>query len=101
MNFWKNNNFFVGLTVAALLIVATLLLLIVLVPLIYNILSIGSPNPKLIILAVVPAILIMRYYTRKLQFSKAGSGALVVVFASIIFYFLYFAKSVNQFPSLF
>ncbi len=95
---WKHDNFFIGITVAIALTAVTLLLLVLLVPLIYNNFSLGSPDVRLLLLAIVPPVIMMRYYMRVLRYGKSGSGALVVVFALIILWFLLIAGRVNQFP---
>ncbi|HLN52084.1 MAG TPA: hypothetical protein VK212_00150 [Lentimicrobium sp.] len=99
MSFWKNDNFFVGVTVGLILTGVTVLLLVIIVPLIYQFAGLSNPSVKILLLSVVPAIVLMRYYMRKLQFNRSGSGMLTVVFISIILYFAFIASKMDQFPS--
>lgn len=100
MAFWKNDNFFVGVTVALILTGITVLLLVLLVPFIYNALGYGEANPKLLLFAIIPPIAMMRYYLRKLQYGKSGAGSLFMIFLTILFYFLLVAGKLESFPSL-
>lgn len=85
---WKNDNFFIGLLASLLLTMLAGALVIFLTPWIYGFFSQTTPENKYILLAFIPALLLMRWYMRKLRYSKAGAGAVVVIFASIILYFL-------------
>lgn len=96
---WKNNNFFVGFTVAISLIVITLFLLVILVPVIFNLFELGQADPRLLLLSVIPPIIMMRYYMKTLQFGKSGRGALIVIFLSILLYFVLVAGKINNFPT--
>lgn len=100
MSFWKNDNFFVGITVGFLLTVLTALIIILVAPIIYDLLSMGESNPKLLILSFVPAVLMMRYYMRKLNFGKSGSGTIFIVFIGIFLYFLLVAGKLYTIPSI-
>lgn len=88
MHMWKNDNFFIGFLAALLLTLASAALVIFAGPPIYKAFSIYQPENKLLLLAFVPGIILMRWYMKKLNFSKAGSGALVVVFLLIVLYFV-------------
>ncbi len=85
---WKNDNFFVGLLASLLLTLLAGALVILLTPWIYGFFSQTTPENKYILLAFIPALLLMRWYMKKLRYSKAGAGSVVVIFASIILYFL-------------
>ncbi|MBW6491032.1 MAG: hypothetical protein K0B15_07555 [Lentimicrobium sp.] len=85
---WKNDNFFIGFLAGLLLTLFTAALIIFAGPLIYNIFSENQPENKLLLLAFIPGVLLMRWYMKKMKFSKAGSGVLVVIFLSIILYFV-------------
>lgn len=100
MSFWKNDNFFVGVTVGIILIVLTALLLILITPVIYDLFNLGESNPKLLILAFVPAVIMMRYYMRKLNYGKSGSGTIFIVFVGIFLYFLLVAGKLQTLPSI-
>lgn len=85
---WKNDNFFVGLLASLLLTLLAAALVIFITPWIYGFFSQTTPENKFILLAFIPSLLLMRWYMKKLRYSKAGAGAVVVIFASIILYFL-------------
>jgi heme/copper-type cytochrome/quinol oxidase subunit 4 len=85
---WKNDNFFVGLLASLLLTLLAGALVILLTPWIYGFFSQTTPENKYILLAFIPALFLMRWYMKTLRYSKAGAGAVVVIFASIILYFL-------------
>ena len=85
---WKNDNFFVGLLASLLRTLLAGALVILLTPWIYGFFSQTTPENKYILLAFIPALLLMRWYMKKLRYSKAGAGSVVVIFASIILYFL-------------
>ncbi|MDY0102734.1 MAG: hypothetical protein RBS07_07320 [Lentimicrobium sp.] len=85
---WKNDNFFIGMLASLLLTLVTAALVVFLTPWIYGFSSQSTPENKFILLAIIPSIILMRWYMRKLRFSKAGAGAVLVIFASIILYFL-------------
>ncbi len=97
---WKHDNFFVGVLVALLISLVSLALLIFTVPLVYKLMQLGIPSPRILVLAIAPAIFIMRYYMRKLHYSKSGSGVLVVIFIAIILWFVYFADKLINFPTI-
>lgn len=96
---WKRNNFFIGALVAVLITLATFILVVFFVPLIYGWLNINLPAPKLLLLSIVPAILVMRYYFSKLQFTKSGNGVLVFIFVAIILYFFLVEGKITSFPT--
>ncbi len=98
MSFWKNNNFFVGLTVALILTVISILLILLLVPFVFNLAGWENPSTKIFLLSIAPSIIMMRYYMKVLHFDKSGAGALVIVFLGIIIYFAFFAGKLSQFP---
>ncbi|HLO89681.1 MAG TPA: hypothetical protein VK172_00820 [Lentimicrobium sp.] len=100
MNFWRNDNFFVGATVGVVLTVITVLLLMLIVPAVYAAMGIDTITPKILLLAFMPAIFMMRYYMKKLNFSNAGSGMVFIVFLGVILYFLLIANKLETFPSL-
>lgn len=85
---WKNDNFFIGSLAALLLTLAAAFLVIAAGPFIHGLFSETPPANNLLLLAFVPGILLMRWYMRTMKFSKAGSGALAVVFLVIILYFV-------------
>lgn len=95
---WKNDNFFIGTLAAVLSIIITAGLIILIAPLVYSQLNLGIPQVKILLLAVFPAVIIMRYYFRKLKFSKSGSGALIIVFLSIILYYVFVEGKIDTFP---
>lgn len=97
---WKHDNFFIGAIVAVILIIISVILMVLIVPFIYDMLKLGVPSQRILVLAVVPAIAIMRYYMRKLRFTKSGGGALAVVFIAIIAWFVYFADKLETFPTI-
>lgn len=101
MNFWKNDNFFVGVSVGLFLIVVTALLMMILVPWIYSLAGMEANNPKLLLLALIPALIMIRYYLKKLNYSKSGSGMVFIVFVCMLLYFLLIANKIYTFPSLF
>jgi len=68
MSFWKNDNYFVGITVGLFLTVLTLFLLILIVPFLYKMAGWDDPSPKIILLSIAPAIFMMRYYMKVLHF---------------------------------
>lgn len=86
---WKNNNFFIGLLASFLLTMAASAMVIFLGPLVYKLFSQYQPENKLLLLAFAPGILLMRWYMRKLKFTNAGSGAMVIVFLFVILYFVF------------
>lgn len=86
---WKNDNFFIGALSAFVLSLVTALLILFAGPFVYGLFSASPPVNKLILLALFPAILLMRYYMRKLRFDKSGMGALAMVFVLIILYFIF------------
>lgn len=96
---WKHNNFFIGALVAILITLATFILVIFLVPIICGWLNINLPAPKFMLLSIVPAILVMRYYFSKLQFTKSGNGVLVFTFVVIVLYFLLIEGKITSFPT--
>lgn len=100
MSFWKNDNFFIGATVAMVLTGITLLLLMLLVPFIYSSFNLGVANPKILLCAIIPPIVMMRYYLRKLHYGKSGAGSLFLVFIAMLFYFLLLAGKLESFPAL-
>lgn len=85
---WKNDNFFVGLLASLLLTLVAAALVIFITPWIYGFFSQTTPENKYILMAFIPSLLLMRWYMKKLRYSKAGAGAVVIIFASIILYFL-------------
>ncbi|WP_367329023.1 hypothetical protein [Lentimicrobium sp.] len=85
---WKNNNFFIGMLASLLLTLASAALVILAGPPVYRLLSLSGPENKLLLLAFLPGVLLMRWYMRKLRFDKAGMGALLIVFVSIILFFV-------------
>jgi heme/copper-type cytochrome/quinol oxidase subunit 4 len=85
---WKNDNFFIGMLASLLLTGAAAALVVLLTPWIYGFFSQSTPENKFILLAFIPSILLMRWYMRKLRYSKSGAGAVAIIFASIILYFL-------------
>lgn len=89
---WKHDNFFIGLFSALVLSLVTSFLIILTGPWFYRMFSEFLPPNKLILLAFVPAIILMRYYMRKLRFEKAGMGALILVFLLIVLYFVFLDK---------
>lgn len=96
---WKHNNFFIGALIAIVLTLATSILVVFLVPLIYGWLNIGLPSPKLLLLSIIPAILLMRHFFSKLQFNKSGNGVIVFLFVVIILYFLLIEGKMSGFPT--
>jgi len=86
---WKNDNFFIGLLATLLVTLGASALVIFGGPLIYRLFSQYQPENKLLLLAFAPGILLMRWYMRKLKFTKAGGGALVIVFLFVIIYFVF------------
>lgn len=84
----KNDNFFIGMLASLLLTVVAAALVIFITPWIYGFFSQTTPENKFILLAFIPSLLLMRWYMKKLRYSKAGAGAVVIIFASIILYFL-------------
>jgi hypothetical protein len=46
------------------------------------------PQNKLLLLALLPSLLLMRQYFRKYRFEKSGMGALSVLFLLIVLYFV-------------
>lgn len=96
----NHDNFFVGVTVALILTIATAVVIILLAPIIYSQFSIGEPNAKLLLLSIAPALVMMRYFFRKRGFGKSGSGAVLVIFLSVILYFLFIANKLDSFPLL-
>ncbi len=60
----------------------------------------SNPTVKILLLAIVPGIIMMRYYMRVLKFAKSGAGVLTTVFISIILYFAFIAEKVELFPQL-
>lgn len=89
---WKKDNFFVGLLAALLLTLLTSLLVVLITPWIYSFFSQTTPENKYLLLGFIPGVLLMRWYMKKLRYSKAGAGALVVTFLFIIIYFLLIDK---------
>ena len=71
-----------------LLTLASAALVILASPPVYRLLSLSRPENKLLLLAFLPGVLLMRWYMRKLRFDKAGMGALLIVFVSIILFFV-------------
>ncbi|GAP43227.1 hypothetical protein TBC1_111377 [Lentimicrobium saccharophilum] len=71
-----------------LLTLASAAVVILAGPPVYRLLSLSGPENKLLLLAFLPGVLLMRWYLRKLRFDKAGMGALLIVFVSIILYFV-------------
>ena len=90
--FWKNDNFFTGMLATLLLTLLTSALVIFLTPWIYGFFSQTTPENKFLLLAFIPGVLMMRWYMKKLRYSKAGAGALVVTFVFIILYFILIDK---------
>jgi chromate transport protein ChrA len=86
---WKNDNFFIGAFSALILSVITAFLIILTGPWVYRLFSDFMPQNKLLLLALIPAIILMRYYLRKLRFEKAGMGSVAIVFLLIILYFVF------------
>ncbi|PKO97898.1 MAG: hypothetical protein CVU14_08915 [Bacteroidetes bacterium HGW-Bacteroidetes-9] len=95
---WKNDNFFIGTLAALALSIVASFLIIFTAPWFYRMFSEFQPQNKIILLALVPSILLMRYYMRKLRFEKAGMGTVAVTFLFVILYFLFLdGKPVNIF----
>ena len=95
---WKNDNFFIGALAALALSIVASFLIIFTAPWFYRLLSDFQPQNKIILLALVPSILLMRYYMRTLRFEKAGMGTVAVTFLMVILYFLLLdGKPVNIF----
>jgi len=96
---WKKDNFFIGVLSALVLTALTALLIVFAAPLIQGLFSENPPENKLILLALFPPVLLMRYYMRKLRFEKAGMGALLLVFLLIVLYFVLIeGKPLSIFP---
>lgn len=95
---WNHDNFFVGITVALVLTLVTAILIILLAPVAYNLLNLGMPSVKILLLAIAPALIMMRYYFRKLGYGKSGSGVVLVIFIGVIIYFLFVANKLESFP---
>lgn len=95
---WKNDNFFIGAIVSLTLIIATLIFLMVLIPVIYSRIE-AVASVKVLLLTIVPSVLLMRYYFQKLKYTKAGSGALVIIFISVIAYFVFVQSNYSTFPT--
>jgi len=93
MAMWKNDNFFVGAFISLLLSLVTALIVIAAGPLVYRLFSDFEPRNKIVLIAFIPAILLMRHYMRKLHFEKSGMGALTMTFMLIILYFVLLDKS--------
>ena len=92
---WKNNNFFIGFLGALLLTFIAAGIILFAGPFLYGLISDTQPPDQLMLLAVFPWILLMRWYFKKLNFTKSGSGALVLVFIFILLHFLVFEKLPN------
>ncbi|MCO5255969.1 MAG: hypothetical protein M9926_04340 [Lentimicrobium sp.] len=86
---WKNDNFFIGMLASLMLTLASAAVVILAGPPVYRLFSVSGPENKLLLLAFLPGILLMRWYMRKFRFEKAGMGALLIVFISIILYFVF------------
>lgn len=97
---WKNNNFFIGALTALVLIIAGALLLILLVPPVYSVFNLGVPTPKILVLALLPPVIMMRLYMRRFKFEKAGAGSMFIIFLSMLAYFLVVAGKLQNFPAL-
>jgi len=99
MKFWKNDNFFIGFLASVLVTGITVLIVIYALPAFYGLILPEKPGNQLFLLSAIPGIILMRWYFKKLRFEKAGMGAIVVVFALILIYFLLIeGKSVTLFP---
>ncbi|MBL7904633.1 MAG: hypothetical protein JNL22_06385 [Bacteroidales bacterium] len=85
---WKHDNFFVGAFSALILSLLTSILLIAAGPWLYRLFSDFLPQNKLLLLALLPSLLLMRQYFRKYRFEKSGMGALSVLFLLIVLYFV-------------
>ncbi len=86
---WKHDNFFIGAFSALIISFVAAFLVILLGPWFYRLLSDYMPQNNLLLLAFIPAIVLMRYYLRKLRFEKAGMGSVAVVFLLIVVYFVF------------
>ena len=96
---WKNDNFFIGLLTAFLLTAVTAVLIFFTAPAIYGLFTDIAPENKVLLLAFVPAILLMRWYFQKFKFEKAGMGALLMVFIFIVLYYIFIESNpVRVFP---
>jgi hypothetical protein len=86
---WKHDNFFIGAFSALIISVVTAFLIILLGPWFYRLFSDYMPQNKLLLMAFIPAIILMRHYLRKLRYEKAGMGSVVVIFLLIVLYFVF------------
>ena len=89
---WKKDNFFIGFLATLLITLLTSVLVVFVTPWLYRFYSQTTPENKYLLLAFIPGVLMMRWYMKKLRFTKAGAGALVVTFLFIILYFLLIDK---------
>lgn len=87
--FWKHDNFFIGAFSALILSLITAFLIILTGPWFYRLFSEFMPQNKLLLLALAPAVILMRYYLRKLRFEKAGMGSVATIFLLVILYFVF------------
>ncbi len=86
---WKHDNFFIGAFTALILSLITAFLVILTGPWVYRLFSDFIPQNKLLLLAFIPSIIMVRYYLRNLKFEKAGMGSVTIVFLLIILYFIF------------
>ncbi|MBK6966715.1 MAG: hypothetical protein IPH20_23165 [Bacteroidales bacterium] len=86
---WKHDNFFIGAFSTMIISLVAAFLIILLGPWFYRLFSDYMPQNKLLLLAFIPAIILMRYYLRKLRFEKSGMGSVAVVFLLIVLYFVF------------
>jgi hypothetical protein len=89
---WKHDNFFIGAFSALMLSLITAFLIILAGPWFYRLFSDFMPQNKLMLISLIPPIILMRYYLRKLHYEKAGMGSVAIVFLLIILYFVFLDK---------
>lgn len=90
---WRKDNFFIGMLASLLLTLVSSVAVVYGVAPLFKSLSGAVPANKIILLAFIPALFLMRWYMTGIKCEKSGMGVVTIVFIGIILYFVLLDKA--------